>query len=71
MTNLLQNMSYDHIVLIMCFAAVIVSGSIMHVSAYFGNANRNRRLGGDERERRLTLERTAHPEPAAQQDKAA
>ncbi len=70
MTELLQNTSYDHIVLLLCLSAVVISGSMMHLSAHLGNLTRGRRLGEAERARGLKLEPTATAEPTAR-DKAA
>lgn len=55
-TDLLQNATYDQIVLSLCFAAVVVTGSMMHLSAHIGNITRGRRLGADERSQRLKLQ---------------
>lgn len=54
-TDLLQNATYDQIVLSLCFAAVVVTGSMMHLSAHIGNVTRGRRLGADDRSQRLKL----------------
>mgnify|MGYP007073242688 CR=1 FL=1 len=55
-TDLLHNATYDQIVLSLCFAAVVVTGSMMHLSAHIGNVTRGRRTGGNERTQRLKLQ---------------
>ncbi len=55
-TDLLQNATYYQIVLSICFAAVVVTGSMMHLSAHVGNMTRGKRLGSDERTQRLKLQ---------------
>ena len=69
-TDLLHNATYDQIVLGICFAAVVVSGSMMHLSAHVGNIARGRRTSGPESAQRLKMHPVADTEAPAREKAA-
>jgi len=71
-TDLLQNATYDQIVLSLCFGAVVVSGTMMHLSAHLGNRTRARRVDAVENGRAKHLKLQPAPETeSATREKAA
>jgi len=58
-SELLQNASYDQIVLSICVAAVVVTGALMHLTFHIGNVNRQRRTESTRRNRPIKLSRSA------------
>lgn len=71
MPDLLPQMSDDQLALSMCFAAVLVSGLIMHFSHFVGQMSGRKPLAGSQPRRALKPFQPVHPVHAEQRGKAA
>lgn len=69
-TDLLQNASYDQIVLSICAAAVAVTGMLMHLTCHLGDVSRRKRANVAERARHLRIEQPADVETPAREKAA-